>query len=407
LQPEIGWTFLSQKALARAEAQLNPDTQGVRDELGFMTLHRAYADRFFPGTSTQQTRLRYVLFIPWLFRRVAAKDHLSQVQSAIEKEEITLAGRLKSNRQEGIIGGRSYPRAPSQPASLVYWNALGTWNILLGYPDGSYPNLYQVYRQLRHHAQQHRLRDEAGQPLEEPLSIFATLPKPPDNWDKLDTPLDFNLSEHEARFMREKLVGVANLHNGKPSLLARLAQEQLDVSSISWPWAERIMALVDDAEQTTLRHASQAAAMTAIGRAVYAALVEEIRECEDHLATARRHREHLLHVVNTFQKDALALSVTGLCADLKSFPHDLVRLIEQTQSWLAKGDVEHFQQLRPLYASVEQRRKGRRARLLATVAGQERRSEWLPEEHPRAGPLDYRWNVVRRLLCDLRGAQNG
>jgi hypothetical protein len=36
------------------------------DELGFGPIRDAFADHFFPGTSTIQTRARYFLFIPWM-----------------------------------------------------------------------------------------------------------------------------------------------------------------------------------------------------------------------------------------------------------------------------------------------------------------------------------------------------
>ena len=36
----------------------------TRDELGLGGVRDAFADRLFPGTSTIQTRLRYMLFVP-------------------------------------------------------------------------------------------------------------------------------------------------------------------------------------------------------------------------------------------------------------------------------------------------------------------------------------------------------
>ena len=40
--------------------------QDTRDELGLASIRDAFAERFFPGTSTIQTRARYFLFVPWL-----------------------------------------------------------------------------------------------------------------------------------------------------------------------------------------------------------------------------------------------------------------------------------------------------------------------------------------------------
>ena len=61
MEPTLGWTLLSRDALRRAETQLRDEVQGVRDEIGFLAVHQAYADRFFPGTSVLHTRLRYRL----------------------------------------------------------------------------------------------------------------------------------------------------------------------------------------------------------------------------------------------------------------------------------------------------------------------------------------------------------
>src|ERR1017187_2196566 len=46
----------------------------TRDELGIGVIRDAISDRLFPGTSTIQTRIRYFLFIPWLFRGMNARD---------------------------------------------------------------------------------------------------------------------------------------------------------------------------------------------------------------------------------------------------------------------------------------------------------------------------------------------
>ncbi len=39
----------------------------TRDELGIGIIRDAFADYFFPGTSTIQTRARYMLFVPWIY----------------------------------------------------------------------------------------------------------------------------------------------------------------------------------------------------------------------------------------------------------------------------------------------------------------------------------------------------
>src|SRR6185503_14613199 len=120
MQPSFGWTLLSRDALRRAENQLRDAAEGVRDEIGFLALHQYYADRFFPGTSVLHTRLRYALFVPWMYQRMIERGERHSVDAAVEKHEVALAGRLKKSNEEGIIGGRSYPKPTSQPATMVY-----------------------------------------------------------------------------------------------------------------------------------------------------------------------------------------------------------------------------------------------------------------------------------------------
>ena len=47
--------------------------QGTVDEMGLGSLRDALSEALFPGTSTIQTRLRYVLFVPWIYRQLEAR----------------------------------------------------------------------------------------------------------------------------------------------------------------------------------------------------------------------------------------------------------------------------------------------------------------------------------------------
>ena len=92
MQPSLGWTLLSREALRKAEKNLDDVQQGVRDEIGFLALHQGYADRFFPGTSVLQTRLRYVFFVPWTYQRLAKIKLTEPFGQALKTEEKILAG---------------------------------------------------------------------------------------------------------------------------------------------------------------------------------------------------------------------------------------------------------------------------------------------------------------------------
>lgn len=47
-----------------------------RDELGTGAVRDAFSDLLFPGVSVLQTRARYLLFVPWIFREAERRGML-------------------------------------------------------------------------------------------------------------------------------------------------------------------------------------------------------------------------------------------------------------------------------------------------------------------------------------------
>ena len=91
----------------------------------------ALSDTLFPGTSYLRTRLRYVLFVPWIYRRLESRQRAgANVADAARRDEIGLIGALERSSAEvdgiiGVVARASLVRLPSS----VYWNALTTWGI--------------------------------------------------------------------------------------------------------------------------------------------------------------------------------------------------------------------------------------------------------------------------------------
>src|SRR6266481_3577575 len=132
MKPVLGWTMLSREEMRQVERSLANSEQDTRDEIGFLLIHQGFADRFFPGTSVLHTRVRYVLFVPWLFLQAAAnKQRGSDLGATIRRELIQLAIRLKKGERYGVIGGDKLGQLTSQPPDRVYWTALRQWGLLL------------------------------------------------------------------------------------------------------------------------------------------------------------------------------------------------------------------------------------------------------------------------------------
>ena len=67
MEPALSWVTISRERLTQAARVIEDRGTGVLDEVGVLEVHRAFADRFFPGTSVLHTRLRYSLFVPWIY----------------------------------------------------------------------------------------------------------------------------------------------------------------------------------------------------------------------------------------------------------------------------------------------------------------------------------------------------
>jgi hypothetical protein len=265
-----GWTYLSRDALRRAEHQLSGTAQDVRDEIGFLIVHQRYADYFFPGTSVLHTHIRYALFVPWTYQTLYEESISGRAQDRVKQAEIGLAGRLK--HLKGTIGGANHPKATSQPPSFSYWGALGAWGILRE-TDGRLPSRAQLNALLQ--SRRRRATDDDGQALLRAELPFIALPPRPDNWSG-DEPMTFKLLPREAAFLRRQLTDLRpRAFPAHRCLLAKLASGPRIGGAHCWSASIGAVA-TDDAAK--LYRAGYAASLAAIGRAVYAAMVETLKE---------------------------------------------------------------------------------------------------------------------------------
>ncbi|MFZ4438475.1 MAG: DUF6361 family protein [Syntrophales bacterium] len=404
-QSQIGWIYFSRDALRRAEARLRAEQEGVRDEIGFLLLHQAYADRFFPGTSVLQTRLRYIFFVPWLYLDLMQSFRGGDFERELIQKEVELTARLKHNKKDGgVIGSRSYPNPTSQPASLVYWTALGTWGLLRKLHDGDSPSRSAVHRIITSRRISTRLLDDDGEPLDDRWRVFVSMPTPPAEWEKQDGKLNFRLRREEKIFLTKFLVSLpSGTGNGGTSLLARLVERRVPLARLNAPWENAILSAASEDDRRALIRARRIAALAAVGRGVYASLVESALE-HDGVETDRLHRDTLKDLIDEFRMEALKLDIPGILSDFPNLKGKrIIGILDATKAWLADGGRKP-NLLQTYYEAAELARKGPvRAKLLNTPLAKERRREWSLNKGSKSEPLHYRWKQVRRLLMDLQG----
>jgi hypothetical protein len=378
---------------------MDEESTGVRDEIGFLTIHQRYADLFFPGTSVLHTRARYALFVPWLFEDLAGKSGPT-AQRALQERERLLAGRLRNEPgrddpdRRGTIGALKYPKPSSQPPSTVYWNALATWGILRQRQDQRTVSRAQVHRLL---SNARSALDDDGQPLMSFEPPFVPLPTRPANW--LEGDITHRLEKVEAEFLRDCLSQLRPQRRPELSLLARLAQTKAPPPETMW--ADEVFA-VAQSDRAALTRARQAASLAGIGRAIYDALVEQLIHATEDAGTSTRHYDHLVEMIAEHGPTAVEIDIAGLVADVGGLPPRLEAVLQATKTWVVAGSSD-LSSLLAVYRAAEAR-KGARARLASTPNGRARRLEWATDTHVLADVLHYRWGQVHTLLRDIAEA---
>ena len=88
---QLGWIDFSKEDRQKALDVINLlSEQGAVDELGIGIVRDAFANYFFPGTSTIQTRAKYFLIVPYILRDAVdgryGKD-VNRILRAIDTEE--------------------------------------------------------------------------------------------------------------------------------------------------------------------------------------------------------------------------------------------------------------------------------------------------------------------------------
>jgi len=414
-QPAIGWVLISRAEVAKAEALLSDRQRGVVDELGLLSIHQAFADRLFPGTSVLHTRLRYALFVPWLMQ--AAAKAANPVQK-LEQLEFVLTGRLKlgltnkaaSEDDTGIIGSRVYEkRKPAaQPASFSYWSALATWGILGRDHRHSAPSRESVLEELGSERKGGSAVDLDGQPLSTGPTYFQDLPPQPPALLEDPKGVTFKLPAHERQYLRNRLRSskAPTLEDETPreSFLAALARNTVRPLEKTELWDDAaVCACVPKEDEELIDLARHISALGGIVRAVYLAFVEQA--CADKkFLTSRVHRDHLIKCRTDWGAEAMKADLEKLVSEGLGLEHNkLYELLEATQAWLATPAALPKASVRKLYANLERERKQGRARLSGKAGASQQLRRWARsgERASTAGRLHFRWPSVSRLIRDL------
>jgi hypothetical protein len=379
--------------------------RGTLDELGIGTIRDTFAEHFFPGTSTIQTRARYFLFIPWMYRQIE-EERVSSSRAGRRARELhtQLVASLKKGgvgASAGLIGidaGDALQRLPS----AIYWYGLGRWGIRLfaGSTDRYHASLDAHYREER------SARTSDGGELINPArhNWLPSIPaRPPD----LLEATTFDLTAAEADFLIERV-----RRSAPDSLLAAcLTPQTTRKASAKAPW-EIGTGTLPQQLRDDIEHARLFSLVMEGAALLYNRLLAEASAA--HFANADAARvDRYCSLLGRWaadmaaDADALAnwdqLALWGRLLELDpGIPH---KAREFSRQWIERArqspaSVMDDPAARELIRYRERQTKG----ALARLHNERALERWSGASS--LGRLTYRWDQAKGIVMDiLRGAQ--
>jgi hypothetical protein len=246
VQPTLAWLDFNTAERERTQRVLALfEEREARDELGLGGIRDSFSDYLFPGTSTIQTRLRYLFFVPWIYQELERRrTPAREVVDRARKMELALTQPLlEAHGPEAGVFGRIAKEKLKRLPSSVYWAALRQYGICR-YPGGR-ENFHRDFESLWRRHQRGREESDGGSEVLD-NSWHPKLPKPPEDFPENPT---FLLTREEADFFRHCLEATC-----PDSLLMHLAW-RCKPADIEFPWehpdyatfSERHRELLDNA----------------------------------------------------------------------------------------------------------------------------------------------------------------
>jgi hypothetical protein len=376
-----------------------------RDELGLGGIRDALADVLFPGTGTVQTRARYFLFIPWIYRSLQNKGMpASEIILSARKAEVALIKALiDAGETDGVIGIEKRDRLKRLPSN-IYWLGLEKWGIRRVH--GSQTDFHRIWKRSSP-AVNGMLNDDGEHSNDSSASPWhAKLPASPPGfpWQA-----SFSLTSEEASFLREQ---VTTLH--PRTLLAFLLDSCKSWEPVAFPWGHP---RAGDAPINNREQLDQARIFSEV--ILGAAILYNLMLAERLAAVHNEEAGHSDNLVEGYRDQLRAWAHGQSCAPLPSdWPSDTFwTIVASTNSsvsqrtcrfvsaWAAhaaaarRGGEADTAAARKLIADRELAVKGpKKARLNDPAAF----ALW--NGAAGLGQMDFRWGRAQRIVLDiLRG----
>lgn len=390
----LGWIDFSKternKVLSVLDLLSEP---GTLDELGFGPIRDGFADIFFPGTSTIQTRAKYFLIIPYALKdlELNKETNTANVLQALEQLERDCGQRFLDNNYNeiGVIGsnalkaGHWVKRNPTD----IYWGGLRSYGIFRG-GGMSLPQYVRAMCFLKQENEVHlklgnkndsSTKDSGGDDQNAGVvngTHFWNIPTYSKDWFEN---LDIELTPEEGAFLKKQMCQIY-----PNSMLAYVLDKQLTefFAASSFKELESIVHIFPEEMQADYYLAYDASKFLELINIQYNVVLSEGENQEANQRWAAAQGD---------LSDVASLDLKAIFARLQLHNNRLQHFLLESQNAMLDNDME---KLHKAIRRRERELKSSRAKTLNL-------KEEYKEKWQGVGALDYRFQVSQVIMRDI------
>ena len=375
--------------------------QGTVDEMGLGMIRNAFSAELFPGITSLQTHLRYVLFVPWTYKTLDTHRIIeADLNENLRRAEVNLIKPLAETSDKGVIGVSARASLQRRPSS-IYWNCLRRWGIF------QYPRSQGWY-----HSQRSRKKGRTSVRSNEFDDLTTDRPfwhpKLPDIPPDFPWSVTFELRQEDALFIQEQ---IATQCPG--SLLAFLAThpgKRLDAKFWDSPVIKTASTSVKESIELARRFSLFVESMPIVYNLMLAeqqtefaelsnAATDRVKEYQQRLEDwiARERAEH-----HPFAPSDLWAFLSRVRCPVKYPTKIFINSRAERLEAIGVSNIGSDGEIRNLVMKREVRLKGKKR---ARLANPDRLRDWYGGSG--IGRLDFNWFRAKELMSELyQGLRN-
>jgi len=374
----------------------------TRDELGLGAIRDGFAELFFPGTGTVQTRARYFFFIPWIYQHLEQRRtpsaEVKQRARRLECELIEALLRSGARDGDGVIGRQRRNKLKRLPSS-IYWQGLRALGFLRiqASQEQYHRSLDRFYRKggLELRADDRELLDRSN--------AFNWNPSIPIAPKKFPAEATLELTTEEAEFLRERIT------YARPASLYRfLADLPEEPAEVEFPWEHPAVLRAPTQLQDQLAHARNFSEVMHGAPLLYNLILSRLKKNGDwaesyelKLADWRQMISSRLPVLQRWDRDGFWRLVRETGAHVTG---PTMRFADQWMEIAMSSEIRRIAKSAAAERLIRER-EIQLKRAQARVNGGRALDLWEGESGTRR--LSYRWGIATRMLRDMYDARPG